>query len=173
MVVLTEELAGEIERWVEDHEREHPPRGQVDRAAYGSGGPLQYSAERYLSLESGVTPRKLTCIRNLEERTTQLSVADSLLCTIGRGHLLSGGEIVIYANPAWSRERVIRSLQRAGCDVEQQFWRWDEVHDVMPHACPECDGPVDLIAMLCESCRAEIDGGAKPAIVGQGGAAAA
>jgi len=125
LVVRTDALVERIEAWIRRHEQDHPARESVDRAAYGKGGPLHYSAGRYLCHEADISPRRLAAIRARTTLTVGMGIADDLLCAIGEGPKLGSGDLAIYANPDWPQSRVLSELTRRGVDVTEPFWEWD------------------------------------------------
>lgn len=122
LAVLTDELAIVIEAWIEDHERYHPRRSRLEVGPFGTKGPLHYLGERWLVTESGVSHHWLMVVLHRMKPTVSLSVADELLCAIGRPQLL-GTDIQLYANPEWHPSRVKRELERRGVESEPVFWR--------------------------------------------------
>jgi hypothetical protein len=99
----------------------------LDPGGFGTKGPLQYLAERWLVTESGVSFHWLVTVLERRCSTVALSIADDLLCAIGKPDAL-GIEVQVVANPMWARSRVERELRRRGIESDDKFWDWSE-HD--------------------------------------------
>ena len=125
LVVRTDAVVDLLEEWIERHERDHPARESVDRVAYGKGGPLHYSSGRYLCHEADISPRRLSAIRARSTLTIGMGVADDLLCAIGQSAKLGHGDLALYANPDWPKQRVLDELARRGVEIEDEFWEWE------------------------------------------------
>jgi hypothetical protein len=81
-VVETSALAPIVERWLSSYNAEHG-RGGIDALARLFGG----------------DPGRLYKIRKGQTRYTTLAVAEELLHALGRGYMLSTGEVEIRPNP--------------------------------------------------------------------------
>ena len=91
----------------------------------GERSVFHFSAARYLCLYAEITGARLRGILEEQPPFTYLSIADNLLQAMDEDWRLSSGLIPVFANPLWPKRRVLRTLQRQGCDLEEPFWSWD------------------------------------------------
>jgi hypothetical protein len=124
LVVKTEPVAAVVEEYIAGHDVEHP-KFRLATATDHNTEPYHFSARRFVCQEAGISGARLQKIRDLEDEFVQFGVADDILAAIGHGYML-GTSITIYANPGWSRRRVVMELSRRGVSTDDQFWRWVE-----------------------------------------------
>lgn len=86
---------------------------------------MHFSAVRFICERSNISGHTLWSILDVVNLITVLSIADDTLLAVDEYDRL-GTDVPIYANPNWPKKRVIRELNRRGCDTTDTFWLWED-----------------------------------------------
>ena len=92
LMVRTEELAQVLERWIEEHDAQHPRQADLGFKVKEKRGEVvgAFSARAYLRHYSGRSEKSVWTILNRRTEYTSLTIADALLSAIESPALLDG-----------------------------------------------------------------------------------
>jgi hypothetical protein len=130
IVVLTNELAIVIERWIVEHRAEHGSQSHgKGKDGWQVGKRIEWMHDRpseampetgavpWLAEWSGVNERAIRRILQRETEHTSLGLADMIIQAMERADIWRNGELHTMPNPRWSQERWVAWYieERRGC----------------------------------------------------------
>lgn len=107
-VVRAEEFAPIFQKWVDDWYKERPPEHNMLNGRIRPMGAIEW-----LHQETGINPRRLGAILRCEIPNVPLHQVDLILTAMGRQ--VSGTEVEVIRNPAWSPEAWAKYMKSRGC----------------------------------------------------------